>query len=293
MNAAFGLDHPLIAVHDINALRDRLIDIGFNMTPVGKHPWGTSTSLAMFQGCLLEIMGLYDDTLIDQVPAGNFRFGRHVHDHLQRREGVALTALHSTDAVADAALAEQAGFHVSGHLEFGRDVTLPDGTTGRTKTTLALLPDQARSRLSFFLCQQHRPDLIYVPSWLKHPNSVCGYAGASVLVDAADLDALVPKFTGLYGAPRAGEGGVVFDTANGELRLLTRAVIEARNGPLPIDVLAEEEPGFVALDLAYSDGQKLEACLQKSGAVYQRHGDEFRLSNPQLFGNVFLNFVPR
>lgn len=292
MTAAFGIDHPLIAVHDINALRDRLIDIGFNMTPIGKHPWGTSTSLAMFQGCLLEIMGIYDETLIDELPAGDFHFGRHVYEHLQKREGVALTALHSTNSVADAAFAEKAGFQVSGHLEFGRNVTLPNCSAGRTKTTLALLPDEARPRLSFFLCQQHRPELIYVPAWLDHPNSVCGYAGASVLSRDEDMRALTDKFSGLYGAPRTCDGSVVFDTANGKMRLLTRAAIEARNGALPSDVLTEDEPGIVALDLAYSDGQKLEASLRNSGVKYSRHDSEFRLSEPLLFGNTFLNFVP-
>ncbi len=43
MNASFGIDHPLIAVHDIVQLRERLVAMGFNMTAIGKHPWGTST----------------------------------------------------------------------------------------------------------------------------------------------------------------------------------------------------------------------------------------------------------
>lgn len=292
MNTTFGIDHPLIAVHDISALRDRLIAVGFNMTPMGKHPWGTSTSLAMFQGCLLEIMGIYDDTLIDEVPAGDFRFGRHVYENLQKREGIALTALHSTNSVADAELAEKAGFPISGHLEFGREVTLPDGSTGRTKTTLALLPDTTCPRLSFFLCQQHRPELIYVPSWLEHPNSVHGYAGVSILARDKDMGTLTAKYSGLYGAPHPCAGGVVFDTGNGKMRILTPAAIEARNGPLPTAVLTEDEPSIVALDLAYSDAQKLEACLQNSDVKYVRHGREFRLSNPRLFGNTFLNFVP-
>ena len=98
MNASFGIDHPLLATHDIDALRELLISLGFNMTAIGKHPWGTSTSLAMFDGCLLEIMGIYDDTLLDEVPAGDFRFGRHIYEHLNIREGVALSALHSTNS---------------------------------------------------------------------------------------------------------------------------------------------------------------------------------------------------
>ncbi len=109
MTAAFGIDHPLLATRDIAALRARLIALGFTMTAIGKHPWGTSTSLAMFQGCLLEIMGLYDESLIDTLPAGDFRFGRHIASHLAQREGIALTALHSTNWQADATRACAAG----------------------------------------------------------------------------------------------------------------------------------------------------------------------------------------
>ena len=71
MNASFGIDHPLLATHDISGLRDRLIALGFNMTAIGKHPWGTSTSLAMFNGCLLEIMGIYDEGLIQSIGITN------------------------------------------------------------------------------------------------------------------------------------------------------------------------------------------------------------------------------
>jgi hypothetical protein len=292
MNASFGIDHPLIAVNDINALRDRLISIGFNMTPIGKHPWGTSTSLAMFQGCLLEIMGIYDATSIDEVPAGDFHFGRHVYEHLQQREGVALSALHSTDSIADADFAEKAGFHVAGHLEFGRDVTLPNGSSGRTKTSLALLPNRTYPRLSLFLCQQHRPDLIYVPSWMQHPNSVHGYSGATVLAKQDDMATLIDHFSGLYGDPHSVDGGVAFGTANGRIQLLARSAIEALYGLLPTHVTSDGKPAIVALDLKYSDSKNLETCLRASGVEYIKNGRVFRLSDAPLFGNTFLSFVP-
>jgi len=264
MNASFGLDHPLIAVHDIDKLRGRLISLGFNMTAVGKHPWGTSTSLAMFEGCLLEIMGIYDDSLIDEVPAGDFQFGRHVYEHLQEREGVALTALHSTNSQADAGEAEVQGFSVSGHLEFGRDVRLPDGQQGRTKTTLALLPDKDFPRLSFFLCQQHRPELIYVPEWLQHANSV-----------------LQRKFCGLYGEQLPIDGGLAFKTANGVLRVQSRKAIEADLGALPSEIDAEQ-PSIVAMEFKYSDQLALEQYLEQSDWPYTQKQDVYTLHNPEL-----------
>ncbi len=292
MNASFGIDHPLIAVHDIEQLRDRLMSMGFNMTAIGKHPWGTSTSLAMFEGCLIEIMGIYDASLIDEVPAGDFHFGRHVHEHLMQREGVALSALHSTDSQADARQAQEAGFDVAGHLEFGRDVTLPDGRQDRTKTTLALLPDVRWPRLSFFLCQQHRPELIYVPEWLEHPNSVRGICGITILAEPGDQPALVEKFSALYGSAETIAGGYRLTTANGQIRLLSRQSIEAESGALPPEVLADNQPGIVGMDLRYADAEMLRHYLQQSTMEFTEDKGVFRLKHAENMGNIHFRFYP-
>ncbi|SFR37192.1 VOC family protein [Litoreibacter janthinus] len=290
MNASFGIDHPLIAVRDIHRLRELLIAMGFNMTAIGKHPWGTSTSLAMFQGCLIEIMGIYDEGLLDEVPAGDFRFGRHIYDHLQVREGVALTALHSTDSLRDAKTAAKAGYTVAGHLEFGRDVSLPDGAQGRTKTTLALLPDCTWPRLSFFLCQQHRPELIYVPQWLEHENTVFGMCGTTILATESEHAALQAKLSALYGTVRACEGGFVVQTANGVLRVLTREAVIAEFGPLPEDVDQDHQPAIIAMDLKFREWETLRMCLGRSGVGFKECDAGFDLSNSTRTGNTFLRF---
>ncbi|MGI9492024.1 MAG: VOC family protein [Geminicoccaceae bacterium] len=290
MNASFGIDHPLLAVHDIDTLRDKMISLGFNMTAIGKHPWGTSTSLAMFEGCLIEIMGIYDDSLLDELPAGDFRFGRHVYDHLQQREGIALTALHSTDSHADAERAKAAGFAVSGHLEFGRNVTLPDGRAGRTRTTLALMPDARRPRLSFFLCQQHRPELIYVAAWLEHPNTVDGICGVTILADDKDHPALIGKFKGLYGSAKEIESGFEVGTANGPIRVQTREAVEHDFAKLPSIVKASREPCIIALDLRYQNAHRLRRWIENSGLDHKEAGEAFTLMNSAEMGNTFLRF---
>lgn len=291
MNASFGIDHPLLATHDIEGLRDRLISLGFNMTALGKHPWGTSTSLAMFDGCLLEVMGIYDETLIDEVPAGEFRFGRHVFEHLQQREGVALSALHSTDSVQDAATANAAGFTVAGHLEFGRDVTLPDGSADRTKTTLALLPDPDFPRLSFFLCQQHRPELIYVPEWLEHPNTVNGINGVTILAKAAYQETLKAKLTRIYGDASILNGGFSVQTANGEISVQTLDAIQAEFGMLSSDIAKSETPGIVAMDLVYQNAKTFEAWIAKSSMNLKSTASGRYATQPQDTANVILRFM--
>ena len=291
MNASFGIDHPLLATHDIEGLRARLNALGFNMTAVGKHPWGTSTSLAMFDGCLLEIMGIYDASLIDEVPAGDFRFGRHVYTHLQQREGVALTALHSVDSAGDARRAADAGFTLAGHLEFGRDVTLPDGTQGRTKTTLALLPDPTFPRMSFFLCQQHRPDLIYVPEWLIHPNTVHGICGVNVVAQAADHGALHDQFAGLYGTAKITAKSLNFETANGALRVFTADSFAAHVAPLPSAVAAEQAPFIAGMDFSVADVQALKHYATTSGTSFTETTNGLTLNDPTLTANTVMRFL--
>lgn len=292
MNASFGIDHPLLATRDIEGLRNRLLSLGFNMTAIGKHPWGTSTSLAMFDGCLIEIMGIYDDRLLDEVPAGDFRFGRHVHDHLQQREGIALSALHSTNAAADAERAAEAGFTVAGQLEFGRDVTLPDGTKDRTKTTLALLPDPRFPRLSFFLCQQHRPELIYVPEWLQHPNTVNGICGVNLVAKDPFHAALQVRFGGIYDGLAVIDGGFEYQTANGVLRVLTPEAFEAQIGPLSDSLRQEALPFIAGMDLTVQDPQVLLGFIVAAGLGWRPLGAGFALADPALTAQTVLRFFP-
>lgn len=290
MNGPFGLDHPLLATHDIEGLRTRLIALGFNMTAIGKHPWGTSTSVAVFDGCLLEIMGIYDPTLIDEVPVGDFHFGRHVYEHLQIREGVALTALHSNDSYADAQRATAAGFQLAGHLEFGRDVVLPDGTAGRTKTTLALLPDPYFPRLSLFLCQQHRPDLIYVPEWLNHPNSVTKIRGVNIIAPPRDHAALTERFQSLYGDYENIVGGITFETANGALQIMEAEAFNAEIGPLPKAALNDQAPFIAGMDFTMTDPEKLRCFLNSSKLNFDEGAMAIRLTDAQETANTVLRF---
>lgn len=291
MNASFGIDHPLLATRDIESLRSKLIALGFNMTAIGKHPWGTSTSLAMFDGCLIEIMGIYDEGLLDEVPAGDFRFGRHVYEHLQKREGVALTALHSTDSHADAEYAKRAGLSLAGHLEFGRDVSLPDGTAGRTKTTLALLPDGQFPRLSFFLCQQHRPELIYVKEWLQHPNKVTGISAVNIVSTIEHNAVLSQRFGQLYAGVETIAGGFQCQTANGVLRIMDADTFEQKIGPLAKAIRKDETPSIAGMDLKMSDHQAVFEFLETAGLDYRKIENGFTLTSPELTANTLLRFI--
>jgi hypothetical protein len=290
---AFGIDHPLIAVENMALVRSRFTSIGFNMTPVGKHPWGTSTSLAIFNDCLLEIMSMYDDTLIDVKPAGNFRFGRHVYRHLSEREGISLTALHSTDSVQDAHTAQTAGWNFSGHLEFGRDVVLPDGNFDRTKTTLALLPDTIFPRLSFFLCQQHRRDLVEVPEWMNHRNSAYGINGITIKASSSNQEALQVHLEAVFGQGSLTSHGYTIQTPNGYIKVLRDSEISNIVGVLPQTVMDDSQPSIVAMEFLVKDIRLAAQIVEASGLSYRPTQSGLLLDDASLLGNTLIQFLQK
>ncbi|MEO3433279.1 VOC family protein [Inquilinus sp. CAU 1745] len=291
--SALGIDHPLILVRDIEAAVRRFRALGFTVTPVGRHPWGTSTALAMFDGCLIELMSVYDEGLIDERPAGTFRFGRHIRDHLEEREGISLLALHSEDADGDEAALRDRGIACQGTIEFGRDVTLPDAGADRTATTLKIIHDPALPRLSNFLCHQHRPDLIYVPAWMDHPNGAFGIRQVTILAAEADQPRVRRRLAGLYGESAIFDlpGGFGARTGNGEFIVGDRKAVEARYGRLPAALARESQPCYVAIHVRVGDLDAVEPLLKMGGAAYRRSGDSITLTDAEAHGNTWLAFV--
>lgn len=181
--AFLGIDHPLVAVRDLDNAIETYRSLGFFIAPPGQHPWGTSTALALFHHQILEIVSIGDASLLDGYETGGFRFGRHVERFLNDSEGVALTALFTEDAEeAEARLAER-GIPCTGTINFGRDVVRADGQPDRTKTTLKVFQNETMPRLSVFACHQHRRDLLEFPDRMSHPNGAHGFAAATIVTE--------------------------------------------------------------------------------------------------------------
>ncbi len=294
MTRFLGIDHPLILVRDIDEAARRYEALGFRIAPIGKHPWGTSTALAIFKGCALELMSIYDETLVDEKPIGAFRFGRTIRDHLAAREGISLLALHSEDAEGDIAIVQSRGVVCQGAIEFGRDVVLPDGRKDRTATTLKILHATDLPRLSNFACQQHRPELIYVPSWLDHPNRAYGISQVTILAEKADQPRVRARLAGLYGNTALFDfiDGFGARTGNGNFIVIDRAAAVERYGSLPPDLVCEPEPCYIAVDIRVPDVATVVPFAEAAGTTFRTAGRSLLITDAQYYGNVFLTFVP-
>jgi len=293
MTNVLGIDHPLVCVRDLSTTREHYGQLGFRMKGIGKHPWGTSTCVIIFKNSLLELMGIYDTSLLDGYPTGNFRFGRFIHDAIEEREGVALTALYSDDAERDAAAVEARGGTCQGTIEFGRDVVLSDGTPDRTSTTLKILESEHFPRLSNFACQQHKRQLIEFPEWMDHPNSAYGFTSVSILAERPQQEGVLDWLSTIHGRDRISQTkfGFSVQTGNGEFLVMDRKGASERYGRLPEAIATPNKPYEFALDLKVRSMDALNASLATSPLGSRRVGERVVLSDTDRLGGVILSFV--
>lgn len=253
--AYLGIDHPLIAVRDLEASLAYYRALGFFIAPPGQHPWGTSTALALFRRQILEIVSIGDAALLDGYAAGDFRFGRHVETYLARDEGVALTALFTEDAAEAETVLTGRGMVCAGSVHFGRDVRRADGQADRTRTTLKIFPNAAMPRLSVFACQQHRRDLVEFPERMIHPNGAEGFAAVTIVAPDSARAAVGAWLTQIHGGVvrRDGQGHDLVDSSNGTWRIASPAQFAALyDSTLPEGFLADG-PRIAGLDLRLRD----------------------------------------
>lgn len=290
-NGPLGLEHPVIVSDNLDALADRYRAMGFAPTHKGYHPWGTGTQLVLFPDNFIELMGIDDYSLIDEASETGFRFGRFIADQLNRREGIAMLALHSDDAMADAAAVTARGVEPDGLVNFRREVTLPDGSHDEAVVSLAMLIDWDQPQLSHFICQQHRPEFVWIPDWMQHPNGA--YAITRMVYAAAEPYALWQRFAGIWGedALRDLDNSFSVSTAGGEILVLNRPAAEARLAPVEMPYGWRDAPCAVAIAVRVSDLNRAHIMMMQNRVPHVRMAEAVRIP-PAHAGNIVLDFVP-
>ena len=231
ITALKGLDHVLIGVRDLEAARAAWTDLGFTLTPRGRHiGWGTANYCIMFEDGYLELLGIVDPN----------QFTNDLDRFLGEREGLLGLALATEDADAVAREMAAAGLAAEGPKPLERLLELPGGTVRPAFRTLYPAPDVTPG-LSAFVCQHLSRELVWQEPWLTHPNGVRGIAGLTALV--ADPAALAPAYARLFGPDHLTVADQGLDVACGDTLLrLTTSEILARRHPsvraLPVPSLA-------------------------------------------------------
>ena len=289
MSSLPGIDHPLILVRDIEAARAFYARLGFTVTPVGKHPWGTSTSLAVMERCALELMGIYDETLIDAMDVGGFRFGRHMRDALAAREGMSLVALHSRDAIGDGEAIASRGVPSQGHIGFRRKVKPPGRDWDEAVVSLWVLLDPALPRVSHFLAQQHKPELLWVPEWMRHANGARRIT--AVTFEADDPAPPIDRLGRMFGSGTDTASGWEVPTGQGVFRVVRPDRWDSAYPGVPMPTLTPGEPGGVAIDVGVADLAVARALLRAAAIETVETPAGPAIRDIAATGNIVLRFV--
>jgi catechol 2,3-dioxygenase-like lactoylglutathione lyase family enzyme len=198
------IDHLVLAVHDLEDAADFYTRMGFQVGARNRHPWGTENRLIQFRSSFLELITVADAGQVPPHADGFFSFGAFVADYLTKREGLAMLALGSSDAAADAAQFAREGIAEFQPFSFERTGRQPDGTQTRVAFSLAFAHDDRLPDAGFFVCQQHHPEAFWNPLLQRHPNHAKMTAAVTLDVESPEDHAgFLRAFTG---APPSGDG---------------------------------------------------------------------------------------
>ena len=288
-----GIDHPVIASRDLDLACHAYERLGFKPTPRNYHPWGTANNLIMFPHDFIELLSIEDATRLSQEVVPNSRiYSEFVRDFLAQREGFSLMALHSNDIERDHRQVEARGCASSGRIEFRRKVTLPDGTEDEAVVSLSMLINATHPNLSTFICQQHKPHLVWNPAWQQHPNQADGIRGVVYVAD--EPDTVAPYYQSLYGPERVHRtlSGLEINTPNGTISVLASSMAGSRfpefEGLLPP---ALERPCGIAISVHSQDLNAVIHCLTGAGVPYTKSRESLIRVGPDYTGGIALEFV--
>jgi len=194
------IDHLVLAVRDLVAARAAYTRLGFTLTPIARHPFGTMNSLAQMNGSYLELLAVADAAAIPEPTATTFSFAAFNRDFLKQREGLSMLALHSEDAAADRADFHERGLPVYDPVHFERKAKGPDGNERTVAFSLTFTSDpRVRGGAGFFTCQHHYPENFWRPEYQRHANGALRVDSAVFVTrDPADFHEFLTYFTGQH-----------------------------------------------------------------------------------------------
>lgn len=183
------IDHAVVAVRDLDAAAAFYERLGFHVGARNRHPWGTENRLIQFRTSFVELITVAADA--DAIPdhaEGRFSFGAFIRDFLREREGMAMLALDSDDAEADAAHFARVGIGSFEPFFFQRKARRPDGSETRVAFTLAFAVNPRVPDAGFFVCQQHHPENFWNPSSQRHDNGASNIIAVGISATDAEAD---------------------------------------------------------------------------------------------------------
>jgi len=228
-----GINHLVLAGHNLDAMRATYEGLGFTLTPRGQHPFGTGNTVIQLHGCYLELLAVTRPQDVPEHPLRNFSFAAFNRDYLARHEGFSMLVFDTPDARADLVSWRGAGLHTYEPFDFSRAAKMPNGEEIAVGFSLALVSNPAAPWVGLFACQHYRPDYYEQERYLAHANTAQDVREVWISGDGAlELSDFMAKVTGL--APnKPARDCIKFDTRTGAVILADSPAFEAAFGEAP------------------------------------------------------------
>ncbi|NQW83891.1 MAG: VOC family protein [Alcaligenaceae bacterium] len=195
---ALPLDHLVINTHfEMNAAHTIFEQLGFTLTPRGRHSLGSINHLMVFENDYLELLGLPSD-------GGPLR-----EEVLSSPVGIDGLVFKTTNAAHTHQSLQSAGFAVQPVQAFSRPVELAGVVSDARFETVRFEPGQFSAGRLYY-CQHFTPELVWRKEWQAHPNGVNNLAGLLIVCESPQQEA--KQYV-------AAAGGLAALGANGEYRV--------------------------------------------------------------------------
>jgi hypothetical protein len=192
-----GINHLVLAGHDLEAMRSHYAGLGFTVTPRGQHPFGTGNSLMQLHGSYLELLAVTAPQDVPEHRAGHFSFAAFNRDYLKRHDGFSMLVFDTPDARADVKAWRTAGLQTYEPFDFSRAAKMADGQEITVAFSLAFVSHPAAPWLGLFACQHHSPQYFEQPRCVQHANGATAVQDVWIVGDTApDLAGFTQIVTG-------------------------------------------------------------------------------------------------
>lgn len=195
---ALPLDHLVINTHfEMNAAHDIFEQLGFTLTPRGRHSLGSINHLMVFENDYLELIGLPSD-------GGPLR-----KEVLESPVGIDGLVFQTTDAKHTQQLLQANGLAVQPVQAFTRPVELEGVVSEARFETVRFEPGQFSAGRLYY-CKHFTPELVWRKEWQAHPNGVNKLAALLIVCESPQQEARHYV---------SAAGGIAVVGANGEYRV--------------------------------------------------------------------------
>ncbi len=283
-NGITGIDHPVIAVRDMEVARQTFMRLGFTVPPRGSHvEWGTGNWCIMFPEDYLELRGIIDT---DRPLQGLDSFIDN------RGEGLMGVAFGTRNAKQARSLLLGSGVGVRKFTSLTRNFEHPGGWTQPQFDLCFPVEADVTGLMHVVLCEHKTPELLRPAEILCHENTTVAVMDMTGAVD--DLDAVEECQKRLLGdlAVVRFEDAIRLTILGGQLIRLLRTDRFVKDYGTAAPEILPPRPYLGAITLRVTDLARTGAALEDRTVefTWPSPGRRLRVPASQACGTV-LDFV--